>query len=100
MIVTITKGSHARNVHLPPLSDEPRQFAHRFDPDDPEDVPHQAQNFITYATALGGYVAPIVLISPPMSEAEDGPEYDHIKVELADWASVVETATGMPVEIR
>ena len=95
--IVVTKGSHARNVHLPPFDGEPRQFAHRWDPDDPEDVAHQAQNFTLYAKALGGYVAPIVLLAPPIP---DGPEADHIRVNLADWKSIVETGTGMPVEIR
>jgi hypothetical protein len=96
-VYVITRGAHARNVHVPPDDGEPRQFAHRWDPDDPEDVPHQAMNFKLYADALGGYVAPVVLLAPPLPE---GPEADHIKVNLSDWKSIIETGMGVPVEIR
>ena len=98
-VIVLTKGSHARNVHIPPDDGTPRQFAHRWDPDDVEDVPHQAQNFKLYADTLGDYQAPIVLLSPdPMPD--DQVECNHIKVNMADWASIVESATGMAVEIR
>jgi hypothetical protein len=96
-VVVITKGSHARNTHMPPRDGEPRQFAHRWDPDDPEDVPHQAQNFKLYADSLGGYVPPVILLAPPLPE---GPEADHIRVNLADWKSIIESGMGVPVEIR
>jgi hypothetical protein len=98
MIEVITKGAHARNVHLPAFDDEPRQFAHRWDPDEVEDVPHQAQNFLIYAQALGGYVPPIVLLPPP--KPEDDVEWAHIQVNMGDWRDIVETATGVKVEIR
>lgn len=98
-VIVITAGAHRRNVNMPSITDEPRQFAHRWDPDEEEDVAHQAQNFKLYADALGGYVPPIVLLSPdPMPD--DQVECNHIKVNMADWASIVETATGLPVEIR
>ena len=42
--VLITEGAHWRNVHMPPI-EASRQFAHKFDPDCPEDVPHQAITF-------------------------------------------------------
>ena len=96
-IVVVTKGAHARNTHIPPFEDGPRQFAHRFDPNEVEDVPHQVQNFIQYANALGGYHPPIVLLSPKMGD--DEAEWDHIQVEMSDWRSIVETATGMAVDI-
>ena len=64
MILTITKGAHWRNTHLPALGED-RQFAHIFDADEPEDVPHQASNFITYANALGHSHGPHVLIMAP-----------------------------------
>lgn len=86
MTVIITRGAHWRNTHL---VDEPSQFAHVFDPDDPEDVPHQAHNFMTYAKALGNFDSPFVLIGP-----EDQ------AVHLCDWAQIVQTATGVQVEIR
>ena len=98
MILTITKGSHARNVHLPPRTDEPVHFAHRWDPDDPEDVPHQVQNFVTYAKALGGYSMPCYLIPPPFGD--DEVENAHIRVNMSDFKSIVETGHGWPVEIR
>ena len=97
-VIVITKGAHHRNTHIPERDDEPRQFAHRWDPDSPEDVAHQAGNFKTYATALGGYVPPIVLLAPPMPD--DPNEADHIRVNLSDWASIVRTSTGHQVEIR
>lgn len=98
MILTITKGAHQRNVHLPAMDDEPRQFAHRWDPDEPEDVAHQVQNFLTYAQALGGYVPPIVLIGP--LKTDDEVEWAHTQVNMGDWRDMVESATGLPVEIR
>jgi hypothetical protein len=95
--VLISSGAHWRNVHLP--SDEAeRQFAHRFDPDEVEDVPHQAWNFITYANCLGAHASPFVLISPPKSG--DAAEQQHIEVELSDWVHLVQTATRVPVVIR
>lgn len=98
MILTITKGAHARNVHLPAISDEPRHFAHRWDPDEGEDVPHQAQNFVTYARALGGFEMPVYLIAPPLSD--DEVENDHIRINMEDWRQIVETGQGWPVEMR
>jgi hypothetical protein len=97
-VIIITRGAHWRNTKMPTLTDEPRQFAHRWDPDEVEDVAHQAQNFKLYAEALGGFSPPIVLLSPPMPDT--GPDYDHIKVNLSDWASIIETAMNMPVVIR
>ena len=98
-VIVITKGAHHRNVHLPAMSDEPRQFAHRWDPNENEDVAHQVQNFKLYADALGSYESPIVLLSPdPMPSDQN--ECNHIKINMADWASLVTTATGRPVEIR
>jgi hypothetical protein len=99
MIIVVSKGSHNRNLHIPAFDGEPRQFAHRFDPNDPEDVPHQVQNFWQYAKALGGFHPPIILYGPdPMPENEQ--EADHIAVQMSDWASLVESSTGMAVEIR
>lgn len=95
--ILITSGAHWRNTHLPPLS-ESRQFAHRFDPDEAEDVAHQAHNFTTYAKALGSYDSPFVLISP--SQTDDPVEQQHVEVELSDWVSIVSTATGVRVETR
>lgn len=98
MIITITSGAHWRNVHLPNLEGELVQFAHRFDPDEPEDVPHQANNFLTYANALGGFTTPHVLIGPP--KGDDEIENAHIAVEMSDWAAIVSSATGSKVTIR
>ena len=108
MIVTITSGAHWRNVGIDPDAD---QYAHIFDPESPEDVPHEAQNFITYANALGWPDAPIVLYRPdeddePHHPVEThsarhfGPDDDHVEVMMADWKELVETATGRTVEIR
>lgn len=97
MIEIISKGAHWRNVHLPETS-EPRQFAHIFDPDEAEDVPHQAQNFVQYGNALGSHVGPHVLIGP--GPTDDPIEDQHVLVELCDWRMIVESATHVPVEIR
>jgi len=91
MVIVITAGAHRRNVHMPELTDEPRQFAHRFDPDEAEDVPHQCQNFLSYATALGGNVGPHILL---------GPDDIVSRCFMRDWAQIVSTATGVRVETR
>jgi hypothetical protein len=96
--VVITKGAHRRNVHLPHLSDEPRQFAHQWDADEAEDNAHQAHNFITYATALGGYAEPVVLLPPP--ETDDTTETARRATMLSDWSDIVGSALDMKVEIR
>lgn len=112
MTLTITSGAHWRNVDVP-VSTEARSFAHIFDPESPEDVPHEAGNFLTYARALGG--ASEIILYRPMDDDElpdwvapieahsarhFGPEDDHIEVMMSDWASIVTGATGLPVEIR
>lgn len=110
MIVTITSGAHWRNVHVP---HDAEQFAHIFDPESPEDVPHEAHNFLTYGRSLGFPDAAVILYRPldedelpdwvspmePHSARHFGPDEDHIEVMLADWKMIVETATGMTVEI-
>jgi hypothetical protein len=107
-VVPITSGAHWRNVDIPSDAD---CFAHIFDPESPEDVPHQAQNFLLYAAALGGckaiVVARIVEGGPewvipteePASRHVD-PEDDHVAVMLSDWAAIVQSATGIEVEVR
>ncbi len=96
MIITISSGAHWRNVGLKPGDYSEDQFAHIFDPDEPEDVPHQAHNFMTYATALGACAQPFVLIAP---EDEDEPEQSHVHVEMSDWQAIVESETVVKVEI-
>lgn len=93
MIVEISRGAHGRNVKLPPLSAEPRQFAHYFDPLEAEDYLHQAANFMNYASALGGNIGPHVLLGPPEKD-------DFTKMQMAEWAVNVTTATGVRVDIR
>lgn len=95
--VVITQGAHVRYSEA---NDAPLgcQFAHAFDPDCPEDVPHQAMNFTMYAQALGHYKAPFVVYAP--ERPEDDVEWAHIQVELADFQSIVESGTGVKVEIR
>jgi hypothetical protein len=109
MIVTISSGAHWRNLDVPSDAD---QYAHIFDPESPEDVPHDAHNFITYAVALGLPDAAIILLRPedewpdwaaPVEEHSArhfGPEDDHIEVMMSDWKAIVESATGRQVEIR
>ena len=100
MIITITSGSHWRNVGLNVAHDFVEdQFAHVYDPDDPEDFYRQAQNFITYSNALGKSLAPHVLLRPEYEDTDTNEEA-HIEVELADWAAVVSTATGTRVVIE
>ena len=99
MIVTITSGAHDRNVdNIPPDNGTPRQFAHAWSFEEVEDNAHQVQNFVTYATALGNYVGPVVLLSPP--EPADKRDWDYVQVKLADWAGMVENDLGVEVEIR
>lgn len=108
--VTITSGAHWRNVDVP---QDAEQYAHIFDPESPEDVPHEAHNFITYLNALGGCDEPLVLYRPEtvvipdwVAPVEDfsarhfGPDEDHIEVMMADWVTIVETATGQRVEVQ
>lgn len=94
--VVITKGAHARNVHIP-VHEGPVQFAHRWDPDEQEDCPHQAHNFMTYARALGGYVPPVIVLAEQRDDPNDQAEQN---CHLADWASIVGTALDTEVEIR
>ena len=110
MVVTITSGAHWRNVDATPGEES---YAHIFDPESPEDVPHEASNFITYLNALGGCEGPLVLYRPddtdipgwiapiePHSARHFGPEDDHVEVMMSDWKQIVESATGKVVEIR
>lgn len=95
-IIVITTGSQGKNPDVPNVPD--RQFAHQFDANDPADRAHQAANFMRYAEALGDHVAPIVLLGGPMPD--DPAEANFHKVDLDGWKSIVQTATGMAVEIR
>jgi hypothetical protein len=54
-------------------------------------VPHQAQNFLTYAGALGGNVGPHVLL---------GPDDVVSRCFMRDWAQIVESASHTRVRIR
>lgn len=108
-VETITSGAHWRNVDIP---EDAEQYAHIFDPESAEDVPHEAGNFITYYKALGGCEGSVVLYSPadeipewmhPIeahSARHFGPEDDHIDVMMADWKILVETALSKKVEIQ
>lgn len=94
--VIITHGSQGKNPNVP--STQPRQFAHQWDPEDPADRAHQASNFLNYARALGDYEAPIVLLGG--TRPDDPALAEFVEVELDGWRSIVQTATGMEVEIR
>ena len=111
-VITISSGAHWRNTGLEKHADySGDQFAHIFDPESPEDVPHEAQNFLAYMKALGRPAEPLVLIAPedplpewiapvePLSARHFGPEEDHVNVMMADWCQIVATATGMKVAI-
>lgn len=98
MIVTITAGAHDKNVHMPESDGTPRQFAHQWSFEEVEDNAHQVSNFVKYATALGGYVGPVVLLPPPVPA--DPRDWDYIQVKMADWASMVESCLHVEVEIR
>jgi hypothetical protein len=108
-MVAITAGAHWRN----PDAKQGTEYAHLFDPESPEDVAHQAQNFILYAQALGSVVEPLVLVRPnddelpswvaplePHSARHFDPSDAHVEIMLAECAQVIEGATGMKVEIR
>jgi hypothetical protein len=106
--VIITSGAHWRNVGV---SHEADQYAHIFDPESAEDVPHEAWNFITYYNALGGCEGSVVLYRPDDEPQEwmhpieahsarhFGPEDDHIEVMMSDWVILVETALSKRVEV-
>ena len=99
MTIVITKGDHARASSVP----VGEQYAHQYMPTDddgpdPEGHEHQAWNFTTYANALGGGVAPHVLLSPPAPD--DAAVAARIQIEMMDWAAIVEGATGKAVETR
>jgi hypothetical protein len=97
-IVTISSGAHWRNMAVESETNNGRDnFAHIFDPDEPEGVPQQAHNFITYAAALGYSPAPHILIAP--EEDPDPVEQAHVNVMMADWSQIVSTATGVEVRI-
>lgn len=95
-IIVITIGSQGKNPNVP--DKRPRQFAHQWQNDDPADVPHQASNFLNYARALGNYEAPIVLLGG--KRPDDPTDAACLEVQLDGWRSIVQTATGMAVEIR
>lgn len=95
MIVTISTGSQGKNPDVP--STQPRQFAHQWI-DDTADTAHQASNFLNYARALGEYQAPIVLLGG--RRPDDEVDKNYVAAQLDQWRSIVQTATGMPVEIR
>lgn len=98
MIIVITKGATWKNTNVPEQGSEPRQFAHEWDPDEVQDRGHQAGNFIHYYQALGEFVAPFVLLGGP--QPQDEAQAGQLKVELDGWKSIVETATGVEVQIR
>ena len=100
MVITITSGAHWRDTSAPQLTGGPFQYAHIFDPDSPEDVPHEAHNFITYAAALGNYIGPHILLRPDTTVDWDKSEWDEIEVMMSDWREIVESATHIAVEIR
>jgi hypothetical protein len=96
--IIISRGSHHKMTSLPPFDGEERRFAHIWDFEDVEDNAHQVSNFVKYATALGGFSSPVVLISPPAPA--DPRDWDYIQVKMADWALAVEESLGVEVEIR
>jgi hypothetical protein len=97
-VVVISKGAHKRNVHMPDPNNGPYQYAHQWDAGDPEDCPHQAQNFLTYAKALGNWCSPCVLL--PDRSVGEGEDRSEMNCHLADWVSIVGSAMDTEVEIR
>jgi len=97
--IIITNGAHKRNGSMPPINGEARHFAHQWSWDEVEDNVHQAQNFILYATALGGFTPPIELIGPP-NPPEDPRLQQLITVKMAEWARHVRRHFGMDVHVR
>jgi len=98
VIIVITTGSQGTTLVVPPQGEEPRQFAHQWDIDDISDVAHQAGNFLKYRRALGEHAAPLVLLRGPVPQ--DPALAQMLEINLGDWQSIVQTATGMPVEIQ
>jgi hypothetical protein len=94
--ITITRGAHVRYPEAQ-WAPQGTQFAHAFDPDDPEDVPHQAENLVTYATALGN-TEPLVVFIP--TTPQDPQDAEWCQVALRDFKQIVETGTHYQVEIR
>ena len=98
-VIAITKGSHHLNTAVTRDDPEsPRQFAHIWDFNDPEDTAHQATNFIQYAQALGNFEGPVELIS--VNIPEDDADRAYAAAKMYDWRSIVRAALGVPVEIR
>jgi hypothetical protein len=99
-VYLISWGAHGRNPDAPrevPLL-RPVQLAHRFDYNDPEDVAHEATNFIQYATALGGSDGPPVLLVD--DSGLDDPDKSHFWINAIDWASIVDSGLDTRVVIK
>ena len=95
--VVITKGAHTRYV-IERDPEGPQQFAHLWDMEEAEDNVHQAQNFILYATALGGYVSPVELLHD--KEDPDPRQEQANVIKRAEWARHVKRALGVDVHVR
>ena len=97
--IAITKGSHHLNTAVTAADPEPpRQFAHIYDCNDPEDTAHQAANFVRYAQCLGNFAGPVELISVNMPE--DDPDRAYATAQMYQWRSIVRAALGVEVRVR
>ena len=98
-VIAITKGSHHLNTAVTRDNPEPpRQFAHIWDFNDPEDNAHQATNFIQYAQALGDFEGPVEILS--VNIPDDDSDRTWAAAQMYQWRSIVRAALGVPVEIR
>lgn len=97
--IAITKGSHHLNTAVTGSTPAPpRQFAHIWDFNDPEDTAHQATNFIQYAQALGGFEGPIELLS--VNVPEEDADRAYAVAQMYQWRSIVRAALGVEVHVR
>jgi hypothetical protein len=92
-VIVISRGSHHRNW---PLEGE-GLYAHAYDPNDPEGVPNQTQNFMRYAVALR-LEGPYAIVAPPVPD--DPAEAAHILCEMCDFRQIVETALNTKVHVQ
>ena len=95
--VIITKGAHTRyTIERDP--EGPQCFAHIWELDEAEDNAHQVGNFVRYATALGGFTAPVELLH---DAADPDPRVEQTNIIKRDeWARAVKSALGVDVHVR
>ena len=97
-VVVITKGAHYKSATVTPDSPPaPRKLAHMWDVDCPEDLHMQVDNFLSHVRYVGDHDG-FVLYAP--GGLDDSYESQLIRVQLAEFATNVRTATGIKVEVK